>query len=127
MFINHPSHLVFPPSYRWIMYFYHLKFELYVPSTNDRNIKLNDPISLKSRKETSENNNHLYFVPKDIFQELPSHQSTSDTNNLFLQRTNNFNKSKTKSKARSKSVDQSKNFPPSEIPLIPPTPISSSS
>ncbi|CAB4407357.1 unnamed protein product [Rhizophagus irregularis] len=109
------------------MYFYHLKFELYVPSTNDQTLKLYDSISLTSRKETSENNNssRLYFVPEDIFQELPSHQSTSDKNNLFLQRANNFNKSKTKSKARSKSVDQSKNFSLSEIPLIPPTPVSS--
>jgi hypothetical protein len=109
------------------MYFYHLKFELYVPSTNDQTIKLYDSISLTNKKETSDNNNssRLYFVPEDIFQELPSHQSTRDTNNLFLQRENNFNKSKTKSKARSKSADQSKNFSLSEIPLIPPTPVSS--
>src|SRR5687768_9813342 len=109
------------------MYFYHLKFELYVPSTSDQDIKLYDSISSTNKKGFSENN-HSYFVPKNIFEELPSHRSNSDTtNNLFLQRTNSFNKSKPKSKARSKSVDLSKNLPPSEIPLIPPTPVSSSS
>src|SRR5947207_2530948 len=100
------------------MYFYHLKFELYVPSTSDQAIKLYDSISLTSKKGISENNHFsdLYFVPKNIFEELPSHQSNSDTNN---KRTDSFNKSKPKSKARSKSVDLSKNLSPSEIPLIP--------
>jgi BRCA1-associated protein len=111
------------------MYFYHLKFELYVPSTVDQAIKLYDSVSSSSKKEFPENNNSpdLYFVPKDIFEKLPSHQFNSDTNNLFLQRTNSFNKSKPKTKARSKSVDLSKNLTPGEIPLIPPTPVSSSS
>src|ERR1051325_10043177 len=111
------------------MYFYHLKFELYVPSTSDQSVNLYDSIYSTNKKDPSENNisSDIYFVPKDIFEDLPSHQPNSDKNNLFLQRTNSFNKSKPKSKARSKSVDLSKNLTPSEIPLIPPTPVSSSS
>ncbi|CAB4406261.1 unnamed protein product [Rhizophagus irregularis] len=109
------------------MYFYHLKFELYVPSTNDQTLKLYDSISLTSRKELQKIIILLVYISfLKIFSKNYLHtKSTSDKNNLFLQRANNFNKSKTKSKARSKSVDQSKNFSLSEIPLIPPTPVSS--
>src|SRR5437762_2372561 len=108
------SHFFKKVFFIWIMYFYHLKFELYTISTSDQ-----------TKKETENiDSSDLYFVPKDIFEKLPSHQPNSDKN---TQRTNNFIKSKTKSKARSKSLDLSKNFPPSEIPLIPPTPVSRSS
>ncbi|CAG8620861.1 12951_t:CDS:2 [Funneliformis mosseae] len=112
------------------MYFYHLKFELYPLTSSIQAINLHDSSSSINKKETSEQNNSSdpYFVPKDIFEKLPTHRSNSNKK-LSLKRSNSFNKSKSKikSKVRSKSVDQAKNLRSSEIPLIPPTPVSKES
>ncbi|CAG8739730.1 13017_t:CDS:2, partial [Dentiscutata heterogama] len=53
------------------MYFYHLKFELYIPARN--NSQNNYP-----KKFINEYSSDLFYVPKDIFAPLPTHSQLNN-------------------------------------------------
>ncbi|CAG8579592.1 BRCA1-associated protein 2-domain-containing protein [Gigaspora rosea] len=96
------------------MYFYHLKFELYIPARN--NLQDNYP-----KKFINEVSPDLFYVPKDIFAPLPTHSQLNNEPQSSLQPNNS--KAKGLSKVKSRSLDLSKPSS-SQVPSIPPTPIS---
>ncbi|KAG9290864.1 hypothetical protein G9A89_011014 [Geosiphon pyriformis] len=97
------------------MFFYHLKFELYLPSPET---PLKDYQGLK--KEPSQKIlEELYYVPKNIFAPLPVH---SKPNKLPLRETCR-NSSKIKAKSREFPLAKvRKPVATDQVPAIPPTP-----
>ncbi|CAG8541075.1 7344_t:CDS:1, partial [Acaulospora morrowiae] len=90
------------------MYFYHLKFELYVPAEDNSKDLINSSIDINNRQKKTlgpKKPADLFYVPKDIFETLPAHPQHKNESQKFLPNRN----SKGHSKIRSKSLDPSQN------------------
>ncbi|CAG8635541.1 5633_t:CDS:2 [Ambispora gerdemannii] len=112
------------------MFYYHLKFELYVPIQENYN-KIDNINSVNKQLQSKKPKRHiikqseLYYVPTDLFASLPVHsKSYNSNNNNSSSREEAFN-SKNKEKSR-ESASFSKPRTPvvaEKLPAIPPTPV----
>ncbi|CAG8624646.1 10528_t:CDS:2 [Ambispora leptoticha] len=106
------------------MFYYHLKFELYVPiqenykgSKIDNSNRINKQLQVKKSKKHIIKQSELYYIPTDLFASLPAHSKSNNSNN-----TNNNLKNKEKLRESTKFSKPRTPVEAEKFPAIPPTP-----